>query len=87
MTKPSEQSGSERFCPPHQGLANSGNLEQFDNCIACIRAQRDQLLRAATYALSWMEWSTGQRHNFERTYAETVESLLLAGVERDIHDD
>ena len=34
---------SELLCPPHAGLDKSGKLEPFDNCIACIRNERDEL--------------------------------------------
>jgi hypothetical protein len=31
------------LCPPHANLDHSGHLEAFDNCIACIRNERDEL--------------------------------------------
>ena len=34
---------SELLCPPHANLDAIGHLEPFDNCIACIRVERDVL--------------------------------------------
>ena len=31
------------LCPPHANLDANGKLEPFDNCIACIRNERDEL--------------------------------------------
>lgn len=33
----------ELLCPPHASLDENGHLESFDNCIACIRVERDEL--------------------------------------------
>ena len=35
---------SDLLCPPHANLDAAGHLEPFDNCIACIRVHRDELL-------------------------------------------
>lgn len=32
------------LCPVHSQLDANGHLELFDNCVACIRVQRDELL-------------------------------------------
>jgi len=32
------------LCPVHANLDAAGKLRPFDNCIACIRVQRDELL-------------------------------------------
>lgn len=32
------------FCPVHGALDARGELEAFDNCIGCIRVQKDELL-------------------------------------------
>lgn len=34
---------AELLCPVHASLDARGKLEPFDNCIACIRVQRDEL--------------------------------------------
>ena len=44
--QPQAKSLSDLLCPPHANLDAAGHLEPFDNCIACIRAERDEL-RAA----------------------------------------
>lgn len=31
------------FCPVHESLLKAGKLSPFDNCLACIRVQRDEL--------------------------------------------
>jgi hypothetical protein len=31
------------LCPPHANLAASGKLKSLDNCVACIRNERDEL--------------------------------------------
>jgi hypothetical protein len=36
------------FCPVHKELSDSGKLKPFGNCVACIRNQRDELLKALT---------------------------------------
>lgn len=36
------------FCPVHEELNRSGGLEPFDNCLACIRNERDELRREHT---------------------------------------
>jgi uncharacterized OB-fold protein len=33
------------FCPPHLQLFNDGHLEPLDNCVVCIRNERDELRR------------------------------------------
>ncbi len=32
------------LCPVHESLDNNGRLRPLDNCVACIRVQRDELL-------------------------------------------
>lgn len=32
------------LCPVHESLDKNGHLEPLDNCVACLRAQRDELL-------------------------------------------
>jgi hypothetical protein len=34
------------LCPVHASLDASGQLEGLDNCVACLRAQRNELQRA-----------------------------------------
>ena len=34
---------SELLCPVHASLDERGKLKPFDNCIACIRVERDEL--------------------------------------------
>jgi len=34
------------LCPPHASMDSNGNLKPFDNCIACIRNERDEALEA-----------------------------------------
>jgi hypothetical protein len=36
---------AELLCPVHAHLDEIGKLADFDNCIACIRVQRDELLQ------------------------------------------
>ena len=34
---------SELLCPVHASLDATGKLKPFDNCVACIRVERDEL--------------------------------------------
>ena len=43
-SQPDAQKLSDLLCPPHASLDANGHLEPFDNCIACLRVQRDELL-------------------------------------------
>ncbi len=44
MADPNEATSiSELLCPPHASLDVNGHLPPFDNCIACIRNERDEL--------------------------------------------
>jgi len=47
------QSMSELLCPVHAALDSRNELEPFDNCIACIRNQRDELLKALKSVLAF----------------------------------
>ncbi len=42
-TEPDAKELSDLLCPPHANLDRNGHLEAFDNCIACIRVQRDEM--------------------------------------------
>lgn len=32
------------LCPVHKSLDDRGKLKPLDNCVACLRAERDELL-------------------------------------------
>ena len=42
------------LCPVHQSLDDSRKLEPLDNCVACIRAERNEL-RKDKERLDWLE--------------------------------
>lgn len=48
------------LCPVHASLDKRGDLKPFDNCIACIRNQRDELLSALADAAKSLETISSQ---------------------------
>jgi hypothetical protein len=54
------------LCPVHQSLEDSGALEPFNNCVACLRAERNELKQMlqeakaeAATALDFLETELG----------------------------
>lgn len=39
---------SDLLCPVHANLDAAGSLKPFNNCVACIRNERDELLKKPT---------------------------------------
>jgi len=87
------------LCPPHAKLDECGHLEPFDNCIACIRAERDELkyliMRISTdcaqtalespleYAQGWVFMSTPVRDEIGGRACEYAKKPLASGEEKE----
>lgn len=41
------------LCPIHESLDKSGSLKPLDNCVACLRVQRDELLENIRSLSDW----------------------------------
>lgn len=61
------------LCPVHKSLAASGALKALDNCIACLRAERDELLGSSLREaispggdLSVVDWIDDRYENSKR---------------------
>jgi hypothetical protein len=74
--QPQAKSLSDLLCPPHANLDAAGHLGPFDNCIACIRVERDEL-RARERGLR--EKLEGLAAKWEEVGRETKRGSVMQG--------
>jgi len=76
------------LCPVHDSLDKCGNLKPLDNCVACIRVQRDELLAEVNRLLYWLLrcYHVAYRQGWEEgpTERETMESVHSVLCNRDL---
>lgn len=69
----------ELLCPIHKSLDDAGKLEPLDNCIACIRAQRDEL--KATIVLTERALREISRQAADHPFATDIAILAQSGLD------
>jgi hypothetical protein len=62
-------------CPPHEQMLKNGTTQPFDNCIVCIRNERDELRMQLADALAGQAEQYRAAHEAERQLAEARTAL------------
>lgn len=70
------------LCPVHESLDKSGKLEPLDNCVACLRAERNELREQLREARAALDAMTKERDRAAEAAIDLSKQLSAMQLER-----